>query len=102
MKNIFIFLNIILLSSGNLFFTHDHSPHDHSPHDHSPHDHKSEHEPDQHKCIECLTLDNNHFTLNDHYISFINNNYCSFITDEIFDLTSFISCNTPSRSPPVI
>ena len=92
MKNIFIFLNIILLSSGNLFFTHDH---------HS-HDHKSEYESDQHKCIECLALDNNHFTLNDHYISFINNNYCSFITDEIFDLTSFISCNTPSRSPPVI
>ena len=91
MKNIFIFLNIILLSSGNLFFTHDHNPHDH----------KSEHEPDQHKCIECLALDNNHFTLNDHYISFINNNYCSFITDEIFNLISFISRNTPSRSPPI-
>ena len=91
MNNIFIFLNVIILLSGNLFLTHDHNSNDH----------KNQNESDNHQCIECLALDNNHFTLNENYISFIDDNYFSFFPDEIIGFISFISCNACSRAPPI-
>ena len=96
MNNIFIFLNVLILLSGNLFFTHDHNSHDHNSHNH-----ESQNSSDNHQCIECLALDNNHFTLNENYISFIDDNYFSFVSDEIIDFISFIPCNTCPRAPPI-
>ena len=91
MRKILTIYSIILLSGGNLV----------SFHIHIEHEHEKTHNTNEHRCIECLTIDNSN-----QFISFANKyifyeyRYNFFIFKKIDIHRLFDLLKAPSRSPP--